>query len=64
MAHEIHIQNGKASLMYVGEEPRHGLTTKLDESATAEEAVESADLNWSVCKKAVEAVDGDKRLRA
>ena len=29
MAHEILIDNGKASMMYVGEEPWHGLGTRL-----------------------------------
>lgn len=60
MAHEIHIDNGKASMMYVGEQPWHGLGIQLDKPATAEEAFKAASLNWQVGKKPLYAKVGDK----
>jgi phage/plasmid-like protein (TIGR03299 family) len=50
MAHRIHVEDGKASMMYVGQEPWHGLGTKLNSPATAAEAIEAANLNWTVMK--------------
>jgi phage/plasmid-like protein (TIGR03299 family) len=58
MAHELHIENGKASMMYVGEEPWHGLGTKLDKPATAAQAIAAAGLDWEVAKKPLLAFDG------
>ncbi len=58
MAHNINIENGKASMMYVGEEPWHGLGTKLDKPATAAEAIKVAGLNWDVVKQPVFAIGG------
>lgn len=57
MAHMLRIQNGKASLFYVGEPPWHGLGTRLDKPATAAEAIAAADLNWAVSKKPLSAGD-------
>src|SRR6516165_2648886 len=48
MAHELLIEDGTASMMYVGAEPWHGLGTKLDHPATAEEAIKVAKLDWEV----------------
>lgn len=58
MAHNINIQSGQASMMYVGEEPWHGLGTKLDKPATAAEAIKAASLNWDVIKQPVFAIGG------
>lgn len=51
MAHELHIQDGLASMMYVGETPWHELGTKLEKPATAAEAIEAANLDWRVSKQ-------------
>ncbi len=56
MAHELHIQDGKASMMYVGDEPWHGLGTKLNKPATAEEAIQAANLDWEVVKRPLYAI--------
>lgn len=50
MAHRLMIQDGRASMMYVGAEPWHGLGQKLDVPATAEEAIKAALLDWEVLK--------------
>ncbi|QDT29897.1 hypothetical protein Enr10x_52540 [Gimesia panareensis] len=48
MSHELATTNGQSSLMYVGAPPWHRLGTKLDEPATAAEAIEAAGLNYRV----------------
>ena len=58
MAHELYIQNGEASMFYIGEAPWHGLGTKLENPATATEAIRAARLDWQVTKKPLAAVDG------
>src|SRR4051812_44398975 len=58
MAHELHIENGKASMMYVGESPWHGLGTELKSAATSAAAIKAANLAWEVVKKPLLAYDG------
>lgn len=53
MSHNLSIENDKASMMYFGEVPWHGLGKRLHKPATSEEAIESANLNWEVVKKPV-----------
>lgn len=58
MAHELHIENGRASMMYVGKPPWHGLGTALRNPATAEQAITAANLDWEVVKTPLHAIDG------
>ncbi|MCI0472549.1 MAG: alpha/beta hydrolase, partial [Ignavibacteria bacterium] len=51
MAHKLFINNGKASMMYYGEAPWHGLGIKLEKPATSAEAIEAAGLDWEVRKE-------------
>jgi phage/plasmid-like protein (TIGR03299 family) len=60
MAHNLLIQNGQASMFYINEVPWHGLGTKLNQPATAQEAIEAAQLNWPVIKLALTA--GSKHI--
>jgi phage/plasmid-like protein (TIGR03299 family) len=51
MSHNLNIVNGKASMMYVGQAPWHGLGVRLPKLATSAEAIEAAGLNYHVDKK-------------
>ncbi len=62
MSHNLMIQNGEASMMYVGGVPWHGLGTALDKPATAEEAIHAARLDWQVRKLPLFASDGEHSL--
>ena len=48
MAHNLATTNGKTAMAYFGEAPWHKLGTKLDNPATAAEAIEAAGLNYQV----------------
>jgi len=54
MSHNLNIRpDGRASMMYVGDAPWHGLGVKLPKLATSAEAIEAAGLNYRVEKKAM-----------
>ena len=63
MAHELLIEDGRASMMYVDGKPWHGLGTRLAGPATAEEAIDAANLGWEVVKRPLYTV-GDGALHA
>lgn len=51
MAHEILVEDGKASMFYVGGVPWHGLGTRLERPpSTAAAAMKAANLDWQVIK--------------
>ncbi len=58
MAHELAEVNGKTSMAFFGETPWHGLGTKLENPATAAEAILAAGLNYEVDLVGLTTVDG------
>ncbi|KMS65182.1 hypothetical protein BVRB_038580, partial [Beta vulgaris subsp. vulgaris] len=60
MPHELATTNGRTAMMYFGDTPWHGLGTKLDEPATAAEAITKAGLNFNVVLKPLQTSEGIK----
>jgi hypothetical protein len=58
----IEIRNGQASMFYVDEPAWHGLGRRLNRPATAQEAIEAAQLNWEVIKVPLYAAGGKSEL--
>src|SRR4051794_6541888 len=58
MSHNLATSSGKTAMMYVGEVPWHRLGTKLDQPATACEAIEAAGLNYQAELKSLFTTDG------
>lgn len=48
MAHNLAVTNGQAAMAYFGEAPWHRLGTRLDNPATAADAIEAAGLDYQV----------------
>jgi len=58
MAHELATTNGRTAMMYFGDTPWHGLGTRLNEPATAAEAIDKAGLNYQVEMRPLTTTDG------
>jgi hypothetical protein len=64
MSHNLNIaENGQASMFYTGQVPWHQLGRKLDKPATAAEAIEAANLDYTVVKNPLKAIIHNKHYR-
>jgi phage/plasmid-like protein (TIGR03299 family) len=64
MSHDLLIENGEASMFYVGTVPWHGLGTRLEAPPrTTAEAIKAAHLDWDVGLKPVYAWDGGQPVQ-
>jgi phage/plasmid-like protein (TIGR03299 family) len=54
--HNLNINNGKASMFYVGSPPWHQLGVQLQNPATAQEAIQAAGLDYKVKLKPVKTI--------
>lgn len=53
MPHQISHINDKAEMFYYGDKPWHGLGTSVEHVLTAEEALNAANLSWTVEKRQI-----------
>lgn len=51
MSHELEFVDGKASMVFVGEVPWHGLGTEIPADLTPDQVLEKAGLDWTVSKE-------------
>jgi phage/plasmid-like protein (TIGR03299 family) len=58
MAHDLATANGRTSMFFVGEAPWHRLGTRLDNPATAAEAIVAAGLDYDVTLTGIATTDG------
>ncbi len=63
MAHNIANINGQAAMAFVGLTPWHGLGTKMPAGMTVEQALQAAQLNWTVRTEPLYLEDGRKAPR-
>ena len=60
MSHNLEQIEGQASMFYTGQVPWHQLGRRLDKPATAAEAMETANLDYTVVKKPLKAIIHNK----
>ena len=53
MPADLTVRNGRAEIFYTGEKPWHGHGQRVDNPATAEEALEAAGIDWKVTMEPV-----------
>jgi len=58
MGHELSTVNGRVAMMFTGDTPWHGLGTKLNAPATAQETISAAGLNFDVTLSNMTTTDG------
>ncbi|HWD40094.1 MAG TPA: DUF932 domain-containing protein [Fimbriimonas sp.] len=58
MAHEVAVTDGRVAIAYFGQAPWHGLGRRLDNPATAQEAITAAGLDYEVSLKPMFTAEG------